>query len=29
MSIAEMIIPEIQKTPITREVVHGRGVSWG
>jgi hypothetical protein len=29
MPVAEMIILEIQKTPITREVVHGRGVSWG
>jgi hypothetical protein len=29
MRAAEMIIPEIQKTPITREVVRSRGVSWG
>jgi hypothetical protein len=29
MPIAEVIIPKIQKTPITREIVHGHGVSWG
>jgi hypothetical protein len=29
MPVAETIIPEIQKIPITREVDHGRSINWG